>query len=157
MKSLRIALIIFLIAAPIILLVSQNKSVTWKSDPKINGVNFVSSRNPMSAKDAQSVVDVGSNYISIIPYAFIPGRQPEVIFDVPRQWYGERVEGTIQMIKQSREKNLKIMLKPHVWLGGWPSTEWRNQIDYKTDTEIDNWFKGYWNFLRGQVKIASSP
>ncbi len=120
---------------------------------KINGVNYVSSPEPMKPADAESVVNLGSNYIALIPYAFIPGRSTEVIFDAPQQWYGETIAGTIQMIKQSREKELKIMLKPHVWVKG---DGWAGDFQLETEEEWLKWEKAYEKYILAYAKIADS-
>lgn len=153
MKSLKAVLIIALVALPILVLMSNSEDIIWPVVSKINGVNYVSSRTPMQPADAESVVTLGSNYISIIPYAFIPGHQPEVYFDVPQQWYGERIEGTLQMIEESRKKGLKIMLKPHVWVRG---DGWAGEFKLETEEEWKKWEKAFDKYILTYAEIADS-
>ncbi len=124
-----------------------------KVDTKINGVNFVSSREPMQPNDALSVKSLGSNYIAIIPYAFVPGNVPKVIFDVPQQWYGERVEGSIQMINTAKTQDLKIMLKPHLWVRG---DGWAGDLQMENETDWQKWEKEFSKYVMTYAHIADS-
>ncbi len=82
------------------------------------GVSFVSPSNPIEASSFDAIVDVNSNWTAIIPFGFIGNGQANVQYNIPWQWWGERDEGVRTMISQAHSKNIKIMLKPQIWLMG---------------------------------------
>ncbi len=85
--------------------------------PKVNGVSFVASRDTILEKHVTPVVNVNANYAAIMPFGFIrDSKQPEVIYNSNRQWYGESKAGSQQYIEALKKRQLKIMLKPQIWI-----------------------------------------
>ena len=82
----------------------------------------------------EPVVKVGANYTAIMPFGFIRDLEhPEIIHNTDRQWFGETRAGAKQYIDELRKQNVKIMIKPQIWV-------WRGEFtgDIKMSTE-DNW------------------
>ena len=53
-----------------------------------------------------------------MPYGFIRDvSYPEIRFNTIGQWYGEREKGIKQYAKVVQESGVKIMMKPHIWIG----------------------------------------
>lgn len=61
------------------------------------------------------VVEVGANYVAIIPYGFFADGDTSVHFNDPMQWWGERTAGAAATCKYAKDRNLKVMLKPQLW------------------------------------------
>ncbi|WGK65403.1 glycoside hydrolase family 113 [Croceiramulus getboli] len=86
--------------------------------PKIKGVSFVASRDSVTVRQIEPVVELGANYASVMPYGFIRGTTtPEIIYNTGRQWYGETPAGTKHYIATLQSKQIQIMMKPHLWIG----------------------------------------
>ncbi len=84
---------------------------------KINGVSFVASRDVIDESHVNPVVKVNANYAAIMPFGFIKNLEhPEIIHNTDRQWFGETRAGAQQYIEELRKKNIKIMLKPQIWV-----------------------------------------
>lgn len=84
---------------------------------KINGVSFVAASSRVSDKHVNPVVKVNANYAAVMPFGFIRDlKHPKIIYNTQRQWFGETLEGTEQYISELRKKNIKIMLKPQIWV-----------------------------------------
>ncbi|MBU2939145.1 glycoside hydrolase [Lacinutrix sp. C3R15] len=84
---------------------------------KINGVSFVASRTLVKDTHIAPVVNIHANYAAIMPFGFIQELQdPEVVYNKNRQWFGETVLGAKQYIEALQKKNIKIMLKPQIWV-----------------------------------------
>ena len=101
---------------------------------KINGVSFVASRDAITEEHINPVVQVNANYAAIMPFGFIRDLEhPEIIFNTDRQWFGETSKGVKQYIEALRAANIKIMLKPQIWV-------WRGEFtgNIKMTTE-ENW------------------
>ncbi|WP_204343980.1 glycoside hydrolase family 113 [Psychroserpens algicola] len=84
---------------------------------KINGVSFVASRDAVSDVHTNPVVEVGANYAAIMPFGFVKSiDHPEIVHNTNRQWFGETRPGGKQYIEELRKKQIKIMVKPQIWI-----------------------------------------
>lgn len=84
---------------------------------KVNGVSFVASRELISDKHVNPVININANYAAIMPFGFIRDlEQPQIVFNTERQWVGERVLGAKQYIEALNKRGIKIMLKPQLWV-----------------------------------------
>lgn len=91
-------------------------STPYKPD-KINGVSFVASRQAIDSTNVAPVVKVNANYAAIMPFGFIKNLEhPEVIHNTDRQWFGETRAGAKQYIEELRKKNIRVMIKPQIWV-----------------------------------------
>ena len=101
---------------------------------KINGLSFVASPNAIDDNHINPVTKVGANYTAIMPFGFMRNLDhPEIIHNTDRQWFGETKAGAKQYIDELRKKNIKIMIKPQIWV-------WHGEFtgDIKMSSE-DNW------------------
>ncbi len=116
---------------------------------QINGISFVSPPNEFPEENISFVENVGANWIGISPFAFSSSESsPNVLYDVNFQWWGERPEGVRTIIDYSRTNNLKIMLKPQVWIpNGWVG-------NYNPETE-ENWQTWEQDYLKYIVEFAN--
>lgn len=84
---------------------------------KINGVSFVASRDTLTQKQIQPILNLKSNSASIMPFGFIRDLEhPEIKYNSDRQWYGEKLSGAKHYIKELQKNNIEIMLKPQIWI-----------------------------------------
>ena len=87
--------------------------------PKINGISFVASRSAVNKAHITPVVNINANYASIMPFGFIQHLEhPEIGFNTERQWFGEKRVGVLQYVEALRERDIKIMVKPQIWVRG---------------------------------------
>ncbi len=110
--------------------------------------------NKIEVENLHSLERINADWIAIIPYAYTPVKTSKIIFyqNHPR-WWGEGVEGVIGQIILAKQKGLKIMIKPQVWvLGeGWPGDfEPENEDEWKT------WENEYSKYILTYAKIADS-
>lgn len=101
---------------------------------KINGVSFVASRDSINENHINPIVNVNANYAAIMPFGFIRNLEhPEIIYNTDRQWFGETRAGAKQYIEELYKKNIKIMIKPQIWV--WRG-EFTGLIEMKSE---ENW------------------
>ena len=101
----------------ILFLIVSSCSMTVVVPEKINGISFVAARDQITNEHIEPVVDINANYAAIMPFGFIRNLEhPEIIFNTERQWFGETLAGAKQYIEALREANIKIMLKPQIWV-----------------------------------------
>lgn len=66
---------------------------------KINGISLVASRDSLNPAQINQLTRVNANAIALMPYAFMGDKkEPELIYNIERQWFGERAEGIAQAI-----------------------------------------------------------
>lgn len=119
---------------------------------KINGLSFVASPDAIDDTHVNPVVSVGANYCAIMPFGFIRDlKHPEIIHNTDRQWYGETRAGANQYIKELKKKNIKIMIKPQIWVSHGAFTghiEMENEDSWKA---LEN---SYSSFILEYVDLA---
>jgi len=85
--------------------------------PKINGLSFVASSEAINDTHVSPVLNVNANYVAIMPFGFIRElKHPEIVYNSDRQWYGESKAGVKQYIETLKNRQLKIMMKPQIWI-----------------------------------------
>ncbi|MFT4800563.1 MAG: hypothetical protein ACI93N_000322 [Flavobacteriaceae bacterium] len=123
-----------------------------QKETKINGVSFVASRDTLVQNHINPILSLNSNYAAIMPFGFIKNLEhPEIIYNTDRQWFGETNSGAKQYINKLQENNVKIMLKPQIWI-------WRGEFtgNLKMNSEED-WKSledSYRVFILGFAKLA---
>lgn len=124
-----------------------------QKEGKINGVSFVASRDTLVQNHINPILSLNSNYAAIMPFGFIKNLEhPEIIYNTNRQWFGETNSGAKQYINKLQENNIKIMLKPQIWI-------WRGEFtgNLKMNSEED-WMlleDSYRVFILGFAKLAN--
>ncbi len=86
------------------------------ADGKINGINYVAERTPIDQDGFHDIKRINAEWVSWIPYAYCDVKTGKISFNTSWQWGGETISGTEHAIRLARERGLKVMLKPHVWL-----------------------------------------
>lgn len=134
----------------LIIILNACNMATYKVS-KINGVSFVASKDSISGKHITPLVNISANYAAIMPYGFIRGNDyPEIIYNTKRQWFGESKQGARQYIEQLHQRNISVMMKPHLWIRG----EFTGQMIM---TSIENWSKlkkSYKTFIMEFAELA---
>ncbi len=119
---------------------------------RMNGVSFVASRNPVDQDQIEPLIQLQANYAAIMPFGFIRSlNNPEIIYNTERQWYGETNEGAAQYIDMLHKNNIKVMLKPQIWI-------WRGEFtgNLKMDSEEhwDELEESYSKFILEYASLA---
>ncbi|APU68501.1 glycoside hydrolase family 113 [Christiangramia flava] len=119
---------------------------------KYNGISLVASRDSLTEKQANRLIDINANAAALMPYAFLSSEDsPELHFNSDRQWFGERVEGIEQAIDKLHQHNIKVMMKPHIWLRNGSFT---GDLNFKTDQDWAQFENSYREYILLYVEIA---
>lgn len=137
---------------------AQKKEVSKEKEPKeekilkINAVSFVASRDSLQQENIEPLLNINANYVAIMPFGFIKSMDnPEVIYNQERQWFGETKIGAKQYVNLLHKNNLKIMMKPQIWV-------WRGEFTglVKMASETD-WLQlenSYKSFILDYAELA---
>lgn len=62
----------------------------------------------------------------------------------------------VDEIHNLHRSGFKVMLKPHIWIGGWnfDADNWRSKIDFADPGKKEEWFSNYKKFVVGQAVLA---
>lgn len=116
---------------------------------KMKGISFVASSKPIVSEDVTPIVAVNANWVTIMPYGFV-GENGRVQYNSKWQWWGETSVGVEETIMLCQQKNLKIMLKPQIWMANAYTGDYNltNEKDWLTFEE------SYAEFITTFAKIA---
>jgi hypothetical protein len=120
---------------------------------RINGFNLVAPPQAFQIDSLQKVKDMGAKWVAIVPYAFCNAQSGEIIFDHPRQWWGEKPEGVKETIQMAKSLNLKVMLKPHLWVGG---QGWAGDLEFESDSLWNVFEQQYSKYIQTYIEIAEA-
>lgn len=121
---------------------------------KINGVSFVASREPVNDVHVNPVVNVNANFAAVMPFGFIKDlKHPEIVFNTDRQWFGETKVGAKQYIEALQKKNIKIMLKPQIWVS---RGEYTGFIEMDTEEDWKMLEDSYAKFILEFAEVAET-
>ena len=123
------------------------------STSKINGASLVSPPRKIPEERFQALNEINSNWVAVIPYAFSRGHRPKIFFDNKSQWWGERTDGSCELITCAQRHDLKVLLKPHVWVMG---DGWPGEYDLETEADWREWEITYSNYIMTFAQIADS-
>ena len=111
-----------------------------------------------SAEALDHLKSLGVNWVSITPFAWMDSQQdPTISGEYERVMPGGgetkgRVEG---VIAQAKARDIKIMLKPHIWIRG---GAWRGGIDPRADGKKawKQWWESYRTFILYYAEMAQA-
>ena len=128
----------------------QNAQEVTRVAEKIKGLSFVAPSRPFSEDPMTKVVAVNATWVAVIPYGFIPGDEHQVYHGSERQWWGEKEEGVIETIKLAKAQNLKVMIKPQIWMHG----AWIGDFEADSESKWKAFEKSYTEYLLLYARIA---
>ncbi len=119
---------------------------------KINGISFVASREVVNRNHIQPVINIHANYAAIMPFGFIKNLEhPEIVHNTDRQWFGETRKGAKQYILELQKDNIKIMIKPQIWV--WRG-EFTGLIEMENESDWNTLEKSYSDFILEYATLA---
>jgi len=119
---------------------------------KINGVSFVASREAISETNVMPVVKLNANFAAIMPFGFIRDiEHPEIKFNTQRQWLGETKSGAEQYAVELQKHDIKIMLKPQIWVSRGVYT---GHIEMASEADWQVFEQSYSKFILEYAKLA---
>ncbi|GAB4236363.1 MAG: hypothetical protein Tsb0034_10970 [Ekhidna sp.] len=132
----------------------------WMSIPsptateRINGASLVNPPRPVGNELLLDLKErVNANWVAVIPYAFSRPNEPRVSFDRDWQWWGEHSRGNTMLIRYAKQHNLKVMVKPHVWVR---NDGWTGDFNLSTEEEWKVWEQDYSKYILNHAIIADS-
>jgi hypothetical protein len=117
------------------------------------GVCWVGGREVVTEKEIAALVKCNVTWISQTPFAFQRNANASPLFtnfSSDRVWWGESDEGISKTTELARKAKIKTLLKPHIWVGN----SWPGEIEMKSDTAWQRWFRIYEKFIVHYAELA---
>lgn len=135
----------------------ENKSSTISKvnfdGEKFNGLNFSAPPNPFEVDPMIAIKAIGSNYVAVIPYGFTKKGGSKVRYNESSwQWWGERPEGVQKTIELAKEADVKVMLKPQIYIPG----GWTGGLEFDNEKDWQEWEAGYRSYILFFAKMAQT-
>ncbi len=130
-----------------IIAVPEN-NFTAESD-RLKGLSVVAPPSAFQTDPMIEIKKVNANWIAVIPYGFCRVGEKQVFFNMDRQWWGERAEGVKETIRLAKASNIKVMLKPQVWVPG----SWTGGITFEKDEDWEEWEKSYESYIMFYIDL----
>ncbi|MEZ4926697.1 MAG: hypothetical protein R3A50_10490 [Saprospiraceae bacterium] len=120
---------------------------------KINGITFVAPPRPFTENPMTDITNVGANWIAVVPYAFTRPDVPDVHYSEDgKHWWGERPVGIKESIRLAHKDNLKVMVKPQVWI----PRGWTGSLEFPTDSAWTAWENAYERYILRLAGLADT-
>jgi hypothetical protein len=119
----------------------------------IKGISLVAPVKRIDATALQPITNIKANSIAVMPYAFCSPENPVIQYNHKGQWWGESDEGVIGTIQLAHQRNLSVMLKPHLWIGHGVYT---GKFKLNTENEWASWEESYRHYILHYATIADS-
>ncbi|MDE0471091.1 MAG: hypothetical protein OXH57_04055 [Ekhidna sp.] len=120
---------------------------------RINGVSLVNPPRPIESLAMQQLHRINADWVAVIPYGFSRAGQGSVSSDHSQQWWGERTEGSCMLIQYAKENDLKVMVKPHVWIA---AEGWCGNFNLTTEALWQQWETDFRKYIINHAKKADS-
>jgi hypothetical protein len=122
---------------------------------KLKGVSFVAPRDSLSDTCYLPVKQLNAEWVSLMPYGFCETGSPNFMYgrDNKWKWWGESPNGVAHCIEMAHQKGLKVMLKPHMWIGHGTFT---GHFNLTTEVDWQVFEKKYGDYLLHFAEIADS-
>jgi len=124
--------------------IPDKKGVCWVGGDSINIHNY------------DELIEVGANWISQTPFGWQDGiNNPIIHMRTERAWWGESDRGIIHTTKLAKERGIKTMLKPHLWIRN-ANGKWRSDIAMDSSEDWDSWFENYEILIMHYARLAET-
>ena len=141
---------------------SSTNLITIPLSDKHRGVCWVGGPNRVDSLDIAAIAEQNVNWISQTPFGWQRGHDnPEIGTNKGiekrgyQAWWGERDEGLRMTTRLAREKGIKTILKPHIWLRD-EAGKWRGEITMNSEEDWQKWFANYEEFIMHYAQLAES-
>ena len=98
--------------------------------------------------------EIGYNFVQLNTFGFMWDRKRTKVYHGGDPSMAETFLET--EIRNLREMGFKVMLKPHIWIGGLnlDPDNWRSKIDFDDPKKRRKWFDSYTEFILSEAELA---
>jgi len=113
-------------------------------------------RNPPDPSLLVRLRDLGVTHLTLVSFGWQRAAdEPRVRIDTSDGWYSESHRGIRTLARQADTLGMGVILKPHLWVGGYDEEQDRSEIGFDTDARWRKWERGYRRFLMTYARLAN--
>lgn len=96
-------------------------------------------------------VDAGADWIAQTPFGWARSLDdPEIVLATERVLWGETDSGLVATARWARERGIRTLLKPHLWVHG----GWSGHIAMRSEADWRRWFDAYELWILHYARLA---
>jgi hypothetical protein len=100
--------------------------------------------------------DLGVTHITLVSFGWQRAAgDSRVRVDTSDGWYSESHRGIRALARQADSLGMGVILKPHIWIGGYDEAQDRSEIGFETETAWNRWAASYRRFLMVYARLAA--
>jgi hypothetical protein len=112
-------------------------------------------RNRPSPDVLPHLRDLGVTHLTLVSFGWQrTADSPRVRTDTSDGWYSESHRGIRTLARRADSLGMDVILKPHLWVGGYDETQSRSDIGFATEAEWRRWQSDYQDFLMTYARLA---
>jgi len=113
-------------------------------------------RNQPEPELLPALSDGGVTHLTLVSFA----RQrapdhPQVRIDTSAGWYSESHRGIRALAQRADTLDMDVILKPHIWVGGYSETQDRSEIGFDSEADWQRWEDQYRQFIMIYARLAA--
>ncbi len=115
----------------------------------------VDARHPPEPELLVHLRDLGVTHITLVSFGWQETiDDPRVRIDTADGWYSESHRGIRTLARQADTLGMGVILKPHIWVGGYDEDVDRSEIGFDNPTDWRRWQASYRDFLMVYARLA---
>jgi hypothetical protein len=120
------------------------------------GVAWVAGRDAIGAEDLAPLLRNHVDWIAQTPFGWQETVEtPEIRMATSGHvWWGESDAGLAATARLARERGVKTLLKPHLWLRQPRPGQWLDAVAMRSEADWQRWFGDYRAFLLHYARLA---
>jgi hypothetical protein len=99
--------------------------------------------------------NLGVTHLTLVSFGWQESTSdPHVRVDTSDGWYSESHRGIRTLARQADTLGMDVILKPHLWIGGYDEGQNRSEINFETEGQWNHWENSYRQFLMHYARLA---
>lgn len=147
-----------LLIGGLLLLLQTSKSDNATIDQKIRGMHIFG-RGEKSDEGFDRLVANNVEWVVQVPYAYQRTNDSPNIRHAKKDSIGQwsrRDSSFIRLAKKAKTRELRIVMKPHLWMSNAGADEWRNAINFNNEDDWTTWETNYRNMIMHYAEMATA-
>ena len=100
--------------------------------------------------------DLGVTHLTLVSFGWQEAVDAtEIEVDTSEGWYSESHAGIRTLARQAHALGMGVILKPHLWVGGYDEAQNRSKIGYASAARWRRWEAKYRQFLMEYARLAA--
>ena len=113
-------------------------------------------RNPPEPGLLPHLRELGVTHLTLVSFGWQRAADdPRVRTDTSDGWYSESHSGIRALARRADTLGMDVILKPHLWIGGYDEAQDRSDIGFDTAAEWRRWMTDYRTFVMTYARLAA--